>query len=230
MLSIHPIHCDACGKEHQFTSTGSEQFEQMQCAHCGAVLVFVDGAFPVIERLMMRSAFEFGKGDWTVTVILTAIACESLMSFLNKKWTLSLGRIPGEITVKDEEAWEEKFKDLVTIRRKLNATSRLMVGCALDEYVRGSAKDNPQFAKIYKPYEGHSPIDAFISSVFHRRNKIVHSGFIDSTEQDAADCRAKAMDLLVLLQIMDRNKYEGFNASLTHKLTEKPLPALNSTK
>jgi hypothetical protein len=38
------------------------------------------------------------------------------------------------------------------------------------------------------------------------------------------------MDLLVLLQIMDRNKYEGFNASLTHKLTEKPLPALNSTK
>jgi hypothetical protein len=215
---IEPV-CAVCGTQLSISYKGTEAVPSIQCDECGTLLHHVDGDFPVVDRLLARSKRELEAGDWTIPIVLDAIACESLIASLNKKWTLLPKGIPGEITRTDEEVWDQEFRGLRTVAERLNDSSRLMVCRPFDEYVQKKLKANAVFRNNFKLYEKVSPISCFQEGIFVPRNRIVHWGFINSTEKIASECHTHAQNLIRLLLIMDREKYEAFDKSLRKSTT-----------
>jgi hypothetical protein len=219
--TIDPV-CAVCGTQLSISYKGTEPVPSAQCEECGTILHHIDGDFPVVDRLLTRSRRELKAGDWTIPIILDAIACESLIASLNKKWTLIHKGVPSEITQADEQAWDQDFRGIRTVAERLNASSRLMVSSAFDEYIHRKRKANAAFRSNFSLYEKVSPITCFQERIFEPRNKIVHWGFINSTEKIASECHTHAQNLIRLLLIMDRGRYEAFDKSLRDS-RDKPV-------
>lgn len=109
--TIDPV-CVICGTQLRISYKGTEPVPSFQC-ECGCMLHHIDGHFPVVDRLLARSEHELAAGDWTIPILLDAIAGESLVASLHKKWTLVPKGIPSEITPEDEEDWDEAFRSLL---------------------------------------------------------------------------------------------------------------------
>jgi DNA-directed RNA polymerase subunit RPC12/RpoP len=219
MRNTNTITCVACGKQQSVGYVGSQKVPDLRCQECGVIVfIHVDGSFPVVDRLLQRSATELADCDWTIPIILDAIACESLIETLHKKWTLLPKGIPSEITSEDELSWEKEFRELDSVGAKISKTSTLMVSCSLDAYLKRRQKSDPKVKEIYKTYGRPSALDSFLKKIFQPRNRIVHKGFIDSTKGDASECHTSALSLIHLLLIMDREKYTNFDQALKAQL------------
>ena len=218
MLNENTIRCIVCGTQLSVGYAGSQKVPDTRCEECGTVVYHVDGSFPVVNRLLNRAERELADGDWTIPIILDAIACESLIEALHRKWTLLPKGIPSEMTSEDEEAWEKKFRELDSVGARISKTSKLLVGCSLDTYVKRKKKSDSKVKEIYETYGRASALDSFLKRIFQPRNRIVHKGFIDSTHSDASECHWGALRLVHLLLVMDHDRYTEFDHSLKARL------------
>jgi hypothetical protein len=155
--TIEPV-CATCGTQLSISYKGTEAVPSIQCNECGTMLHHIDGHFPVVDRLLARSNHELVDGDWTIPIVLDAIACESLIASLNKKWTQVPKSVPSEITEKDNEKWVEGFRSMRSVGERLNKTSRMMVNRPFHEYVQRKRKANPVFRKTFDLYGKASPL------------------------------------------------------------------------
>jgi hypothetical protein len=89
MKSTFSIRCN-CGQEIILVAMGSELFEGTDCPQCHSRLEIIDNGF-VSLRVFNRSWLELQSGDFTLSIILGAMAMECEMARLYVKWKNRLG-------------------------------------------------------------------------------------------------------------------------------------------
>ena len=81
MKFVKPERCD-CGGDYIFEATGSSHFSDAICEKCGSSALMLDPLSVSIpaERLLVRSEQELSRGDYTLAILLAAIAVETFLS------------------------------------------------------------------------------------------------------------------------------------------------------
>jgi hypothetical protein len=214
MLIDRSVECLICHRPLTLKAVGSSPFADTMCDECGLVMAIVDGSFPVVERLLARSTKEFKGGDWTLPIVLDAMACEALIAILHRKWTFLPSKLDHEISPAQEEEWESSYRDLKGVKDKINSTSKLMSGLTLNAYVLKKFGTHSRHEKTSPELKGFSTLNVWQRCIFDRRNRIMHRAHLDFSEADAIQCRSAAWDLVKVLQGMDKDKADEFRKSL----------------
>jgi hypothetical protein len=198
--------CLLCKKPLKLEARGAAPFQQTNCEECRSTVSLVDGPFPLVERLVMRADAEFSEGDWTVPIILLAIAVESLIATVHRKWTFLPAKLPDEETPHDGAEWEGRFRAMKTVKDRINSVSLLMTDKTLNNYLHAKYRTASRYSKTVPSLRNTFALKAWQRSIFDRRNKIVHQAFLDYIENDARECRIVAIDAIRVLSEMDKER------------------------
>ena len=202
MKSSFTVTC-SCDETFPLNAIGTQVPKDAQCPKCHSAIWLVEPLGNVVGMTILgRAATELKNGDWTLAIVLGAMAIECELVYLFMKWKridLMSARMPTDT---DEEEWEKQWRDDVrTIAAPLDKVSRLLTGQAFDSFLSQHTKT---IQSRYPAYKGvASPKDFFVRELFHRRNKIVHFGEIDFQQADAEMCFTLATSLSQILASMD---------------------------
>jgi hypothetical protein len=163
--------------------------------------------------ILRRAETELKSGDWTLSIVLAAMAIECELVYLFMQWNrvdLMLVRNPTDA---DEEAWEKQWRDDVrTIAARLDKVSSLLTGESFDSFLSHNPKLlNPLHAHCPGYKSGASPKDFFVKEFFYKRNRIVHFGKIDFQQHDGETCFALASTLSQILAAMDAQRRKALD-------------------
>ena len=101
----------------------------MQCSNCQLPIWVIDDG-TVSSRVFCRAEVELGRDDWSLAIILSAMSVECELAYLYSKWrALDANLLPSEVKPIQVELWEEEFRKLSTISRRLDGVSDLLAGC-----------------------------------------------------------------------------------------------------
>jgi hypothetical protein len=176
--------------------------------------------------ILGRAATELQNGDWTLAIVLGAMAVECDMAYLFMKWKgIDLEtRMPGEA---DREEWEKQWREEVrTVAARLDRVSGLLTGQDFDSFL---AQNTGLLKPVHMRYPASksepSPKKFFIAELFHRRNRVVHFGEINSQQADGEICLTCATSLSQILSAMDAQRrlaLDAKHAAQLKMLREKP--------
>jgi hypothetical protein len=211
-----PVTC-SCGEIFPVPVTGSKFPRSAQCPKCeSSIWLIAPLGNLVAMAILSRAATELLKnGDWTLAIVLSAMAIECDLAFLFMKWKrMDLGLIRNP-TDADHEGWEDEWRDIRGIAAQLEAVSVLLTGQSFDAF----ACQNPARliiirAKYPTVKNTASPKVLFVEELFRRRNKIVHFGKIDFEQPDAEVCFELATTLSKILAAMDAERNDALKAKL----------------
>jgi hypothetical protein len=205
MKSSFTVTC-GCGEAFPLNAIGTQFPKDAQCPKCRLAIWLVEPLGNVVGMTILgRAATELKNGDWTLAIVLGAMAIECELVYLFMKWRridLMSARMPTDT---DQEEWEQQWRDDVrTIAARLDKVSRLLTGQAFDSFLSKHTELLQTIQSRYPAYKGvTSPKDFFVRELFHRRNKIVHLGEIDFQQADAEMCFTLATSLSQILASMD---------------------------
>jgi hypothetical protein len=214
-----PVPCSHCGKVNYSKASGTGGFSTVTC-ECGHTTAVV-GEFAnfVTDRLYIKSGSEFAGGDYTLTILLAAMACECEMSFQFTKWRGLDSKnwfVPAEI-----EAYEREYARLFSLEKKVNAVAQLLVSEQFDDFVIS----HPLLNGINQSGSSSPALQYFKEKIFNVRNAIIHSGKIDSRKEEAEEALIAARQFVGVLRQMDKLRQVQLEAR--HK-SEREL-VLNQT-
>jgi hypothetical protein len=207
-----PLSCPRCGNPITVEAVGAQQFPDAKCTACGAILYSADSS-TVGVRVLHRARLEIENGDFTLSIILSAMAVECEVASLFFKWKrvdfhMADTSRDVQVTEEQEQEWENEFRRWYTVTQKLDNFSKLMTGIDFDSFVSGDATLTKRFAGVQTGSNSASPKRVFAEQLFGRRNRILHSGKVDFGKLDAAECFEQAHNLLTIIAAMDRARYE----------------------
>jgi hypothetical protein len=164
-------------------------------------------------RVLHRAQQEIESGDFTLSIVLSAMAIECEIARLFFKWRrvdfhMADTSRDVRVTEEQEQEWENEFRRWYAVTQKLDNFSKLMTGIDFDAFVSGDATLTKRFADIQTGSNSTSPKKVLAEQLFGRRNRILHSGKVDFSRQDAAACFAHARNLLTIIAAMDQARYE----------------------
>jgi hypothetical protein len=200
-----PVTCN-CGEIFSVPVTGSKFPRSVQCPKCeSSIWLIAPLGNLVAMAILSRAATELLKnGDWTLAILLSAMAIECDLAFLFMKWK----RIDKDLpTDADHEGWENEWRDIRGIAAQLEAVSVLLTGKSFDAFVYQNSVQLITILAKYPTFESTtSPKVQFVEELFRRRNKIVHFGKIDFEQPDAEVCFELATRLSKILATMDAER------------------------
>jgi hypothetical protein len=201
----------SCGYEFPVAGYGDERFPVSVCPKCNAAVNIFDplSISVVAERMLHRSKGEMESGDYTLSILLSAMAVECFLTQAFLKWEgigslKSTGHLPTESEKVDLEKGYTKRAGFLT---PADFVSNYLVGLGFDEFVSMDAKAGAIMAG-FSDSAGVSPKEYFQQSFFKRRNRIVHWGKVDYEKMDAEFCLRAAIAIVGILKLMDNQKYE----------------------
>jgi hypothetical protein len=217
MKSSFSIRCN-CGKEMGFAAIGTQLFKGTDCPECHARIEIIDNGI-VSGRVFNRSWSELQSEDFTLAIILGAMAMECELARLYVKWKNIESVEPGTFATKEQEdSWEKELRRASKIVERLDLVSRFLTGDDFDIFFSNRADlmkalhaRHPE--SVGKP----SPKKFFEENLFHKRNRIVHLGKIDYTQGEAEACHRSAATLLQALGEMDLVRFKKLEASFHHR-------------
>src|SRR5690348_14786537 len=110
MKSYFPVMCP-CGNRFDATVVGRQFPESTRCASCGSTIFLSAPLGDVVGMTILGRAWtELKDGDWTLAILLSAMAVECDLAYLFMKWNevdLLLTRTPDDA---DRENWEEQWR------------------------------------------------------------------------------------------------------------------------
>ena len=199
-----------CGHQTTLETSGTQDPADPKCSACDTAFYFVQplGNF-VGMRIFNRAWTELQNGDFTLVIVLSAMAVECELARLFFKWH-EVDLFPVQIADKDE--LEKTWRKWVSIAVRLDKVSTLLTGESFDSFL----SHNPEFLKsISTKYPtftaGTSPKDFFIKEFFYKRNKIVHAGEINYQQPDGDMCFTLANALLGILEAMDKQRIKAMD-------------------
>lgn len=210
MKLCRPVKC-RCGKEFSIPVGAGETLYNAVCPSCQMpgimcepLSVSVDG-----DRLMYRSKAELEAGDCTLSIVCAAIAVESFLTraFLKWKGIENLGRVGHLPTDAEEAEWEKEFPRSGGFLRSADFVSRVLTGMDFDAFVTKNQAARKVMDAI--PAAPLSPKEFFQSTLFQRRNRIMHWGFLSYQRPDAESCFQAAVSVIRILNLMDRDRFEA---------------------
>jgi hypothetical protein len=161
----------------------------------------------VAMQILNRASSELEHGDFTLVILLSAMAVECEMQRLFIKWK-GLDQMRATATAMprqaDEDAWADEWRKLFSVKKKLDALSKLLTGEDFDSFV--STK--------YPAVSCASPKDCFQKELFDKRNMIAHRGEIDFTQADGQRCFALSSTLRQIMKDMDAKRLALLDAAL----------------
>ena len=201
--------CD-CGATLTHETYGSSDWPLIICSDCKDARVLIDplSVSFIAERVLYRAKHELENGDYTLTVLLGAIAVESFITklFLKLKRMDSLSSSPYWPTMADEEQWEKQFKRIRGFENIANSISEQMTDKLFDEFACTNSVACKALAS-FSEISGTVPSVLIQTELFDRRNRIAHWGFVDSTVEEANICMRLAAATVRVFGEMDRIKF-----------------------
>jgi hypothetical protein len=201
-----------CSKGHPIVvpTIGTQEIGTVACSECGCSGYVVDPLGNKVSRLILERAWtELKNEDFTLTILLGAVAVECELAYLFFKWK-RVDLIPtGGATAAEEEEWSEYWRKL-GIKPRLDEVSVLLTGHKFDVLL---AK-NPQLLQgVDLAAKGFtSPKDFFDKEFFRKRNRIVHSGEIDYGVADGEMCFQLAARMFGVMNYMDYLRVKAMDA------------------
>jgi hypothetical protein len=160
----------------------------------------------VYVRILNKGHKELQNGEYTLPIILGAMAVESYLSYVFIKWKTIY--IEASEATRQEGTWEEE------LRRKYRLTDRLDMVCEFLTQKRFDvfANDDEVVKKLlderHPESKSYAPIKFFEEGLFRKRNRIIHQGKIDSTKTEAFTCYNVASTLTEIIKRMDALRFQ----------------------
>jgi hypothetical protein len=213
-FSFH-VTCGHCSNKFLVHATGNQPPKSAQCPGCDASIWLIQPLGNLVGMAILRRAeTEMENGDWTLTLVLTAMGVECQLAYLFMKWNridLMLNRNP---TAADEEAWEKQWRDEArTIASRFDKVSELLTGQRLNPFLSQNSELLKEVHTLYQASKATSPKDFFVRELFHKRNRIVHFGKIDYQQSDAKACLTLGLTLWKILAAMDAHRLQKLEAN-----------------
>jgi hypothetical protein len=213
MKSTFPFTC-SCGYQGNVETTGTQDPKDFQCPSCGAPFWFVPPLGNVVgTRIWGRASAELQNSDFTLAIVLSAIAVECELARLYFKWRHVDVLDTRTPTQADRDAWSEQWNKWTRIAVRFNKASELMVGKKFDSFLLLNPGPIKKLeAKYPDVIAGASPKEFFVSGLFHKRNRVVHDGEIDFGQDVAEKCVTLAATLFEILDAMDKERLKALDA------------------
>jgi hypothetical protein len=211
-----PITC-SCGNVFLADGHAGKKFPLAVCPKCDAQIHIIEhlSISVVADLLLFRSKSEIDGGDYTLSIICSAIAVECALTRVFLKWkeTESLGKSGHRGTETEKKAWEKEYRKNRRFIDSANFVSNALVGKKFDVFVADFTKTNRDHPGILikarlPQMEGQSQLAYFQTEIFDRRNRIMHWGEVGYQQSDAASCLSAAIGMINILKLMDRQKCE----------------------
>lgn len=209
-----PVSCN-CSETFPVHVTGGDLPTSAQCPKCKSTIWLVEPLGNVVGMaILSRATTELKSGDWTLAIVLAAMAVECELVYLFMKWNrIDLMSVKNP-TDADDEAWEKQWRDDVrTIAARFDKVSVQLTGQSFDTFL----SQNTELLKTMHTAcpaskSAVSPKDFFVKEFFRKRNKIVHYGKIDFQQPDAEMCVTSASNLRKILAAMDAQRLHALDA------------------
>lgn len=212
MKSSFPFKC-GCGYELTFETTGTDKFPDTSCPKCHSPIWIIDNG--VVSTRVFNKAFEQLKaGDYTLAIILSAMAVECDLARLYVKWK-EIDLIPAGVMTPsqtEKDSWEETLRSWMGIAVRLDKVCEFLTKEVLDSFI-SNRPDLKQAIHITHPAS--VPCGSFNQffqeHLFWKRNQVVHFGRINFERPDAEECLQLAATLLKINVAEDSVRNEFLN-------------------
>lgn len=185
--------CQKC-TENEITITMNLQDQNFTylCSKCGYEGEVVLGrGYTVGTKILYKSHHEYSENkDYTMSILLSAIALESDISNLFFKWRELQELSSNDNTSHniDNDTFDTEYRRLGTISNKIKFVSELMYPNGLDEYVKNSPELAADIEDNYQMLDKDNITNSIKENLYRPRNEIVHNGRSDFNESTAKEC------------------------------------------
>lgn len=199
-----PVTC-GCGETFLVHVSGMQFPKDAQCPKCHSQIWLVEPLGNVVGMAILgRASTEFQTGDWTLAIVLGAMAVECDMAYLFMKWNRIDLMSTKNPTDADDEACEKQWREVRTVAARLDKVSTLLTDLTFDSFLSQNSALLKHLHTRYPASKSEpSPKKFFIVELFQRRNRIVHFGEIDFQQTDAEIGLTLATSLSQILSAMD---------------------------
>ena len=202
-LQITCPQCNTSATQRVHLDTSSPDFTCTQCGHQHVKVFDLDLTIGFL--LLERSRYELSvEKDYSMAIVLAALAFESELSRLFCKWTRikQIGRDPVVI----EEECERNLRSFGNIAGRIEGVSQMLYSGGIEPFVSSSPEWTKNINNDFPSLQVGSLAKDFQKTVFWPRNKILHAGYAKHTHEDAAKCYSIAYLGVRILQDMDKLK------------------------
>ena len=208
------VTCPSCKKRFVVEAEGSKPYPNPHC-ECGAAIYLLQSDMRVSRRAFCRSEVELSEEDFSLAIILSAMAVECELAFLFSKWKMLEERLlPNEVTQVHSDSWEQEFRKMKGVGGKLDAATQLMTGETFDAFFVRRADLASRVQQICPNMGSRSPSKFFVEELFRKINKIPHSGHIEFGKPEAEACVKMATGLLQVIAEIDKERCTQFDKEL----------------
>jgi hypothetical protein len=201
--------CD-CGGRYVFSAYGDAELGPATCGKCGRSAHAMDplSVSVTAERLLYRSKAELECGDYSLSIVIAAMAIESFLTrlFLKLKGMDNYAATFSLPAGTQEEEWAREYPRSGGFSGPIGFVSQRLAGTTFDKFVAENAAANAIFSGLPNPPHV-APTQYFQQELFARRNRIAHWGFVNSSQVEGELCLSIAIALVSILREMDRAKY-----------------------
>jgi hypothetical protein len=199
-----PVTCN-CGVTFPVHVIGIEFPRNTQCPKCESPIYLVEPLGNVVGMAILgRAESELKHQDWTLAIVLAAMAIECELSYLFMKWNRVDLIAVRNSTEEDEQVWEKQWRDVRSFDARLDKVSSLLTKQSFDAFLdQNPDLLKPLHARYPASINASSPKRYVIEEFFYKRNRIVHFGKIDFQQTDAEMCLMLASILSQIFGAMD---------------------------
>lgn len=231
MRFIFPVACASCGCNFSALCYGENAIPRAECPQCGHQIQFFDHLTISIlaDRLLVRSQSEIDHGDFTVSIICSAIAVECALTQVFLRWKAldvlrSIGRQPTEA---EENLHEQEYKNKTMggFEKPANFVSAFLIGRNYDEFVADFIEKSTTAALIeagFPQCESHAKSNHIQAKLFAKRNRIMHWGEVSYDQGDAVDGLTAATTTISVLKALDRRKCREMEQAWRRSMNNQP--------
>jgi hypothetical protein len=224
-----PVTCPSCSTEFSAPGVGEERIPTATCPKCGSAIHIIDqlSVSVVAERLLYRSQSELASGDYTFSIVSSAMAVEAAYTQAFMKWkSIEHMQATGENpTEKERETWEEEYRDETrgNFEESAKFVAKFLGGKTFNQFVDDSLARESKAAIIkagLPPNKDQLRPKYIHTELFRRRNRIMHWGMVDYQQGDASAALKAAQTAFAVLKALDKEKYEVMEKAFREQATQ----------
>jgi hypothetical protein len=201
-----PLKCSGCGEMASIKIHLDNTTFDWTCPKCG----FFHPSFLGLDLtigflILLKSRHEIiSERDFSMAIVLAAMAFESQLSYLFGKWSAIDASKAGRNF--DRTRCESEMRKFGTVDRKIAEVSKLLVGKGIDEFVSAYPDLHQAITNDFKSIRLGFLARDFQEHLFWPRNAILHWGDAKNSLEDASRCYSFANLGLLILQKMDEQR------------------------
>jgi hypothetical protein len=208
-----PVTC-SCGNEFLADGYAGKKFPVSICPSCKVPIHIIEhlSISVVADLLLYRSKAEMEGGDYTLSIICSAIAVECSLTQVFLKWR-KIGSRKLSPTEEEQNAWEDELRKKGPIKKSVDFVSEFLSGMKFDDFVTDFLTKNKNHPGIlikngFPQSASQTKLEYFQREIFDKRNRIMHWGKVDYQQKEATPCLSAAIGIVNILKLMDRLRYE----------------------